>query len=138
MFYLLTLIIKPENSLIRKTNIFGCDRFFMHCGIDKFCITCRKLITTTELQYYVNLGANFNPNKFDNLSIQFERESIINIQSFFSVIGWLVFFWLIHNVDFCLVNFRVWKWFATSKTHFVKWLDCLLLLLIKSKNLFPV
>ena len=64
MFYLLTLIIKPENSLIRKTNIFACDRFHMHCGIDKVCITRRKLITTTELQYYVNLRANFNLNKF--------------------------------------------------------------------------
>ena len=91
IFYLLTLIIKPENSLIRKTNIFDCDQFYMRCGIYKFCITCRKLITTTELQYYVNPRANFNPNKFDNLSIQFERESIINIQSFFSVIGWLIF-----------------------------------------------
>ena len=25
----------------------------MHFGIGKFCITCRKVIMTTELQYYV-------------------------------------------------------------------------------------
>ena len=43
---------------------------------------------TIELQYYVNLKANFNLNKFENLSIQFEKQSIISIQSFFSVMGW--------------------------------------------------
>ena len=75
------LIIKSENSLIRKTNIFACDRFHLHCGIDKFCITCRKLITVIELQYYVNLRANFNLNKFENLSSRFDRQSIINQHS---------------------------------------------------------
>ena len=118
--------------MIRKTNIFACDRFHMHCGIDKFWFTCRKLITTIELQYYVNLKANFNLNKFENLSIQFEKQSIISIQSFFSVMGWkqpsnhfkalnvssmskFDFFCLIHKVDFCLanVNLQVSKWFAT-------------------------
>ena len=86
---------------------------------------------TIELQYYVNLKANFNLNKFENLSIQFEKQSIISIQSFFSVMGWKQpsnhfkalnvwsmskydFFCLIHKVDFCLanVNLRVSKWFA--------------------------
>ena len=33
-----------------------------------------------KLQYYVNLRANFNLSKFENLSIRFERHSIINIQ----------------------------------------------------------
>ena len=52
-----------------------------------FWFTFRKLITTIELQYYVNLKGNFNLNKFENLSIQFEKQSIISIQSFFSVMG---------------------------------------------------
>ena len=120
------------NSLIRKTNIFACDRFHMHFRIGKFWFTCIKLITTIELQYYVNLRANFNLNKFGNLSIQFENQSIISIQSFFSVMGWkrpsnhfqssecfiyveIRLFCLIHKVDFCLanVNLQVSKWFAT-------------------------
>ena len=33
-----------------------------------------------ELQYYVNLKANFNLKKFEDLSIQFEKQSIISIQ----------------------------------------------------------
>ena len=73
MFYLLALIIKSENSLIRETNILACSRFHMQYEIDKFCVTCRKLITTIELEYYVNMRANFNLNKFENLSIQFVR-----------------------------------------------------------------
>ena len=32
-----------------------------------------------------NLKANFNLNKFENFSIQFEKQSIISIQSSFSV-----------------------------------------------------
>ena len=135
----MALIIKPENSLIWKTNIFACDRFHMNYRIDeRFCITCRKLIMTTELQYYVTLRANFNLDKFKNLSIQFERQSIISIQSFFSVIGWkrpsnhfqnsecfiyvyIWFFCLINKVDFCLVNvnFRVSEWFATYPVNFI-------------------
>ena len=51
----------------------------MHCGIGKFLFTSSKLITTIELQYYVNLRADFNLNKFVNLSIQFEKQSIISI-----------------------------------------------------------
>ena len=43
----------------------------MHWGIDKFCITCRKLITNIELQYYVNLKENFDLINFENLSIRF-------------------------------------------------------------------
>ena len=120
------------NSFIRKTDISACDRFHVHCGIGKFWFTCKELITTIKLQYYVNLKANFNLNKFKNLSIQFEKRSIISIQSFFSVMGWkqasnhfkdlnvssmskFDFFCLIHMVDFYLenVNLRVSKWFAT-------------------------
>ena len=56
--------------------------------IDKFCITFRKLIPTIELQYFVNLKANFNLNKFENLPLRFERKSIISIQSFFNVMWW--------------------------------------------------
>ena len=74
--------------LIQKINIFACNWFHMHCGIYKFWFICRKLITTIELQYYVNLKANFNLNKFENLSIQFEKQSIISIRSFFSVMDW--------------------------------------------------
>ena len=62
--------------------------FRIHCGIDKFCITIRKLIKAIELQYYMNLKANFNLNKFENLSIRFDRQSIIRIQSFFNVMEW--------------------------------------------------
>ena len=88
MFYLLVLIIKSENNLIRKTNLFVCDRFHIHSGIDKLCITCGKLITTIELQYYVNLRATFNLNKSDNLSIWFDRQSIISIQLFANSMVW--------------------------------------------------
>ena len=123
---------KCFNSLIRKTNIFACDRFHMHCGIDKFWFTCRKLITTIGLRHYVNLKAYFNLNKFGNLSIQFEKQTVISIQSFFILIGWkqptnhfkalnvssmskFEFLCLIRKVDFCLanVNLRMSKWFAT-------------------------
>ena len=129
MFYLLALIITSENSLIQKTNIFTYDRLHMHCGINKFCITYMKLITTIKLQYYMNLRANFNLNKFEKLSIRFERQSIISIQSFFNVMDWkgpsnlfqssecfiyveisllffvfCCFFCLIHKDDFCLAN----------------------------------
>ena len=38
-----------------------------------------------ELRYYVSLKVNFNLNKFENLSIRFDRQSIISIQSFFNV-----------------------------------------------------
>ena len=71
MFYLLVLIIKSASEIDteKKTNLFACNRFHMQCGIDKFCITSRKLITTIELQYYVNLSANFNLNKSEILSI---------------------------------------------------------------------
>ena len=122
---------KCFNSLIRKTNIFACDRFHMHCGIDKFWFTCRELITTIELHYYVNLKVNFNLNKFEELSVQFEKQSIISIQSFSSAMGWkqpinhfkalnvlsmskFDVFCLTHKVDLCLanVNLRVSKWFA--------------------------
>ena len=75
MFYLLALIIKFENSLIWK------KPFRMNCRIDKFCITCWKLITIIELQHYVNLEANFNINKFENLSIRFVRQSIIPVDT---------------------------------------------------------
>ena len=132
MFYLLALIIKSENSLTWKANIFACDRFHMHCGIDKFYITCRKLITTIELQYYGNLRGNFNFNEFENISVWFDRQSIISIQSFFNVMEWkrpsnhfespeffyicqnLIWFCLIHKVDFYLVveNLRLSKWFV--------------------------
>ena len=59
----------------------------VHYGVDKFCITCRKLITNIELQYYVNLKANFNLDKFKNLSFRFDRQGIISIQQFFNVMG---------------------------------------------------
>ena len=58
MFHLLVLMIKSENSLNQKTNVFACDRFHMHCRIYKFCITCWKLTTNIELQYCVSLRAN--------------------------------------------------------------------------------
>ena len=138
MFYLLALIIKSENSLIRKTNILAWDQFHMHCGIDTFCITCEKLITPSELQYYVNLRANFNHNKFENFSIQFERQSIISIQAFFNLMGWkwpsnhfqssecfiyikICVFCLIHKVDFCLANvkLRMSKLFSTFPVNFI-------------------
>ena len=82
--------ISPANVLTAwfGKQTFSCDRFHMHCGIDKFWFTCRKLITTTELQYYVNLRANFHINKIENLSVQFEKQSIITIHSFFSVMAW--------------------------------------------------
>ena len=38
-----------------------------------------------KLQYYLNLRAHFNLKKFENLSVQFEKQSVISIQSFFSV-----------------------------------------------------
>ena len=41
-----------------------------------------------ELQYYVNLKANFNLKKPKNLPVRFERQSIINIQSLFNMMGW--------------------------------------------------
>ena len=117
-------------------------RFHVKCGIDdKFCITCRKLIMTTELQYFLNLRTNFNPDKFENLSTQFERQSIINIQLFFSVMGWkrssnhfqspecfvyveiwfFFFFRLNDKVDFCLVNVKFWvsKWSAMYPVNFI-------------------
>ena len=114
----------------------------MHCGwIETLCITCRKLITTIELQYYVNLRANFNLNKFENLSIRSDRQHIISIQSFFNVMGWKRpsnhfqssecfiyikswFFCLIHKVDFCVanMNLRVSKWFTTYPVNFRKYL----------------
>ena len=37
---------------------------------------------------WLALRANFNLKKFENLSIQFEKQSIISIQLFFSVMGW--------------------------------------------------
>ena len=112
---------------------FGKQTSRMHYGIDKFCITCTKLITNIELQYYVNLKANFILNKLKNLPIRFYRQSIISIQSFFNVMGWkrpsnhfqsskciiyvkIWFFCLIHKVDFCLgnlINLQVLKWFTT-------------------------
>ena len=85
MFYLLTLITKYKTRLIRKTAIFAYDRFHMHCGIDKFCITCMKLITTIELACLVNLRANFNLNKFEKLLIWFDRQNKIKIQLFINV-----------------------------------------------------
>ena len=87
LFYLLVLIIKSENNLNQKTNIFVCAQFHMHCQIDKFCIKYRKLIMTIELQYCVTLTANFNLNEFENLSVRFDRQSIISIQLFFNVMG---------------------------------------------------
>ena len=108
----------------------------MHYGIDKFCIAGTKLITNIELQYYVNLKANFNLNKLKNLSIQFAMQSIISIQPFFSVMGWkrpskhfqnckcfiyvkIWFFCLIHKVDLCLANLNLQKpkWFATYSVN---------------------
>ena len=41
----------------------------------------RKWIVSIELQYYVNIRANFKLNLFEHLLIQFERQSIIDIQS---------------------------------------------------------
>ena len=67
MFYLLVFIIKSEKSLIWKINLFAFDRFHIYCGIDKFCINCRKVIMAIELQYYVNLRASFDLNKSENL-----------------------------------------------------------------------
>ena len=64
--------------MIWKTNVFACDRSHLHPGIDRFCITVRKLITPIELQYYVKLRANFILSKFENLSICFDRQSIIS------------------------------------------------------------
>ena len=117
MFYLLVLIVKSENKLIRKTNLFACDQFHIHYGIDQFCITYRKLITTIELQYYVNVIVSFNLNKSENLLIRFEKQSIISIQLFFNVMGWKDqaiifkdlkvlsdFFCLNLKIDFCLAN----------------------------------
>ena len=63
----MVLIIKSEKSLIWKINLFAFDRFHMYCGIDEFSITCRKLIMAIQLQYYVNLRANFDLNKSENL-----------------------------------------------------------------------
>ena len=117
---------------------FGKLTFRMHCEIDKFCITCRKLITIIELQYQANLKANFNLNKFENLSIRFDWQSIISIQSFFNVMGSkrpsnhfqrsesfiyvkICFFCWIHKVDFCLANknLQVSKWFATYPLPYI-------------------
>ena len=129
---------KCFNSLIRKRNKFTCNRSRMHCGIDKFWFTCVKLITTIELQYYVNLRANFNPNKFENFSIQFEKKSIISIRLFFNMMDWkwpsnhfqnsecfiyveINSFSLIHKADFSLanVNLPVSKFFATYPVNFI-------------------
>ena len=38
----------------------------------------RKLTATIELQYYVNLKANFDLDQFENPSIQFDRQNIIS------------------------------------------------------------
>ena len=110
----------------------------MHCRMEKFCIMCRKLIATIELQYYMNLKVNFNFNKFENLSIWFDRQSRISIQSFFNVMEWkrpsnhfqssecfidvkIWFFCLIYKVVFCLKNVNLWvsKWFAMYPVNFI-------------------
>ena len=46
-------IWKQIRKQIQKANLFVYDWFHMHFGIGKFCITCRKVIMTIELQYYV-------------------------------------------------------------------------------------
>ena len=91
----------------------------MHCRIEKFCIVFRKLITIIELQYCTNLRGNFNLTRSENLSISFDRQSIMSMQLFFNVTGWkgpsnhlqrsecfifflIRFFCLNHKVDFCL------------------------------------
>ena len=87
---------------------------------------------------WLALRANFNLKKFEKLSIQLEKQSIISIQSFFSVMVWkqpsnhflalnvlsmskFDFFGLIHKADFCLanVNLPVSKWFATYPVNFI-------------------
>ena len=91
-----------------------------------------------SLSCNITWTTNFNLNKFENLSIQYEKQSIISIQSFFSVMGWkqpsnhfkalnvssmskFDFFCLIHKVDFCLanVNLQVSKWFAMYPVNFI-------------------
>ena len=49
MLLLLALIMICENILVQKTNMFACNGFHMHCGIDKFFLPPSKLIITTEL-----------------------------------------------------------------------------------------
>ena len=101
--------------------------FRIHCGIDKFCITIRKLIKAIELQYYMNLKANFNLNKFENLSTRFDRQSIIRIQSFFLlVVGrFRSFLARCRALRVCCRSFQIvvgcFRWFPVVP-HFSKYL----------------
>ena len=126
-----------------ETTWFEKQTFRTHYRIGKYCITCRKLITNIELQYYVNLTANFDLNKLKNLSIWFDRQSIISIQLLFNVMEWKrpsnhfqnskvffskifylfqnLIFLLNHKADFCLknLNLLVTKWFATNPVNII-------------------
>ena len=93
------------NNLIRKTNIFACDR----CTAASFVLRVRNWF---ELHYYVNLRTKFNLNKFENLSIRFDRQSIINIQSLFHVMGWK---WPRDHFPSlkCFIYVKIWFYYLT-------------------------
>ena len=91
--------------MIRKTNIFACDR----CTATSFVLRVRNWF---ELHYYVNLRTKFNLNKFENLSIWFDRQSIINFQSFFHVMGWK---WPRDHFPSpkCFIYVKIWFYYLT-------------------------
>ena len=63
---------------------------------------------------WLALRANFNLKKIENLSIQFEKQSIISIQSFFSVLGWT---WPSNNhfqSSECFIYVEIWLFLLNS------------------------
>ena len=62
---------------------------------------------------WLALRANFNLKKFENLSIQFEKQSIISIQLFFSVMDWK---WPSNHIQSseCFIYVKIWHFLLNS------------------------
>ena len=62
---------------------------------------------------WLTLRANFNLKKFEKLSIQFEKQSIISIQLFFSVMDWK---WPSNHIQSseCFIYVKIWHFLLNS------------------------
>ena len=62
---------------------------------------------------WLALRANFNLKKFETFSIQFEKQSIVRIQSFFSLMGWKP---PSHNFQSseCFIYVKIWLFLLNS------------------------
>ena len=70
----------------------------------------RKLITTNELKYYMNLRVNFNLNKFENLN---QRWDVFQFDGMKSTKQWFSKLWMFYLCK-NLIFFDFWLTFASQ------------------------